>query len=110
MKTFGGRVANTGYVRRREQMNCPGLEPLEQGSGDATDGAVPGVAPDEVRRGLRAELSWRFEPGGGGGDFGCFAADVPALAGSVRDCAFDSIERNGRPRSSGCQRKLSFSL
>ena len=39
---------------------------------------------NEVRGGLRAELSWRAEPGRGVGDSGGLGADLPALAGAIR--------------------------
>src|SRR5512144_645750 len=48
-------------------MICPVLEPLGQGSGDATDGAVPGVAPSK-------RFTGGAVVGGGGRDFGCFGA------------------------------------
>ena len=65
-------------------MICPDLEFLQSGGGlDAPDGAVTGIEIDEVRGGLRAELSRRAEPGRGVGDSGGLGADLPALAGSL---------------------------
>ena len=66
------------------QMICPVLEVFQAMEGlDASDGAGTGAETDEVRRGLRAQLSWCAGPGGGGGDTGRLGAHLPALAGSL---------------------------
>ena len=52
-----------------QQVICPVLEFLQTtGESDAPDGAVAGTEADEVRGGLRPELSAGAVPGGGGGD------------------------------------------
>jgi len=83
------------------QMICPVLEDLPREEFDALDRASTRTETDEVRGDLRTHDGAGAEPVRGGVDFGCFGANLPALAGPVRGRGAAGLYDRRRGKLSG---------